>query len=57
MKTRLGRVFWEYGMTGGRIVNDDISKILNLSDLEDVIKILKLEWKANFGGKISLDTF
>lgn len=34
--------------------NDDISKILNFSDLGNVIKILMLEWKANFGRKISL---
>lgn len=34
---------------------DDTSKIINLSDLENVIKILKLEWKANFRRKISLN--
>ena len=39
---------------GGRIFSDNIPKILNLSDLENVIKILMLEWKADFGGKISL---
>lgn len=27
---------------GGRIFNDDISKITNLSDLENMFKILKL---------------
>lgn len=51
---------------GGRIFNDDISKITNLSDLENMFKILKLGagregkkilklgWKANFRGKICL---
>lgn len=38
----------------GRIFSDDIPEMLNLSDLENVMKILMLQWKANFGGKISL---
>ena len=38
----------------GRIFNDDIPEMLNLSDLVNAIKILMLQWKANFGGKISL---
>lgn len=55
MKTSFGRVFFGmWNVRGGRIFNDDICKILNNGDLENVIKILKLEWKANFGRKISL---
>lgn len=54
MKTRFDQFFGLWDDREGRIFNDDIPEMLNLSDLENVIKILMLQWKANFGGKISL---
>lgn len=57
-KSKAWEVFFKiWDDRGGRIFSDDIPKILNLSDLENVIKILMLEWKADFGGKISLNMF
>lgn len=54
MKTRFDQFFGLWDDREGRIFSDDIPEMLNLSDLENVIKILMLQWKASFGGKISL---